>query len=135
MNFLKRLKLKTNLPLAQVALERGASSIEFALILPLLSLIIFAIFQFGLLYNNYLAISHAAREGVRQAAVGNFNEQAVKTDAYPVTAADVVLEYPEGVGHGLPVAVTVKANYRLDLPFFGVKNIVLSSKAIMRQEI
>lgn len=133
MRFNQQLKSKSSLSLAMVTSE-GTSSIEFALIMPLLSLLIFAIFQFGLLYNNYLAISHAAREGVRQAAVGNFNEQAVKADAYPATAA-VVLEYPEGVGHGLPVAVTVKTNYQLNLPFFGVKEVVLSSRAVMRQEI
>ena len=34
--------------------EKGASAVEFALILPILLMLIFAIFQFGIAYNKLL---------------------------------------------------------------------------------
>jgi Flp pilus assembly protein TadG len=49
--------------------EAGQSIVEFALILPFLVFLLFAIFQFGLAFHNYLAITDAARVGARAAAV------------------------------------------------------------------
>lgn len=49
--------------------EKGAAAVELALLLPLLTLILFGIIIFGLILNNYLEITHAAREGVRWAAL------------------------------------------------------------------
>jgi Flp pilus assembly protein TadG len=51
--------------------ERGASLVEFALILPLLVLFIFGIIDFGWAFSQQLAVKHAAREGVRAAVVNN----------------------------------------------------------------
>lgn len=42
---------------------------EFALLLPVLTLILLGIMVFGVLFNSYLGITHAAREGVRWAAL------------------------------------------------------------------
>jgi Flp pilus assembly protein TadG len=49
--------------------EKGAAAVEFALLLPLLTLILFAIMIFGMFFNYYLEITHAAREGARWAAL------------------------------------------------------------------
>jgi len=49
--------------------ERGAVSVEFALISLLLFTILFGIIQFGLFFNRYLVYSGAAREGARVASV------------------------------------------------------------------
>lgn len=49
--------------------ERGASAVEFGLVLPILVLLLFGIAQFGILFNNYLTLTHAAREGVRWASL------------------------------------------------------------------
>ena len=49
--------------------EKGASAVELALILPILILLIFGIVEFGIAFNNYITITHAAREGARLAAV------------------------------------------------------------------
>lgn len=53
--------------------DRGASLIEFALLVPLLFLILFGIIEFGWLFSQNLDVRHGAREGVRLAAV-NFPE-------------------------------------------------------------
>ena len=49
--------------------ERGASLVEFALLLPVLVLILFGIIDFGSLYNNYQSVRQGARDGMRQAVV------------------------------------------------------------------
>jgi Flp pilus assembly protein TadG len=49
--------------------ERGQAVTEFAVILPILLLVLFAIFQFGVIFNNYIEIAAAAREGARKGAV------------------------------------------------------------------
>jgi len=53
--------------------EKGASLVEFALLAPLLFLILFGIVEFGWLFSQNLDVRHGAREGVRLAAV-NFPE-------------------------------------------------------------
>ncbi len=45
--------------------HHGQSLIEFALILPLMVLVIVGIFELGRAFFSYIAISNAAREGVR----------------------------------------------------------------------
>ncbi len=42
---------------------------EFALVLPLLALLLFGVIQFGIAFNNYLTITDAARAGARKGAV------------------------------------------------------------------
>jgi Flp pilus assembly protein TadG len=45
--------------------ETGQSMVEFAMILPLMVLIVLGIFEIGRAFFAYIAISNAAREGVR----------------------------------------------------------------------
>lgn len=49
--------------------ERGAALVEFAFIVPLLSLFLFGIVQFGIAYDMKQSINAAAREGARTAAI------------------------------------------------------------------
>jgi Flp pilus assembly protein TadG len=49
--------------------DRGAAAVEFALVLPVLLLIIFAIVDFGRMLNAKITINEAAREGARAAAL------------------------------------------------------------------
>jgi Flp pilus assembly protein TadG len=49
--------------------ESGAAAVEFAIVLPVLLLLVFGIIEFGLLFNRYITVTHAAREGVRVAAL------------------------------------------------------------------
>lgn len=50
--------------------EKGAAAVEFALVLPIFILLVLGIVTFGLIFKDYLGISHAAREGARWAALG-----------------------------------------------------------------
>lgn len=53
--------------------DRGAALVEFALIFPFLALILFGIIEFGLAMNDYQSLRQAAREGAREAVVGNYS--------------------------------------------------------------
>ncbi len=49
--------------------ERGAALVEFALILPILMMLLLGIISAGIVYNRQIALAHASREGARYAAV------------------------------------------------------------------
>lgn len=52
--------------------ERGAELVEFALVLPLLLAIVAGIIDFGLLFQRYLVLNNAAREGARLAVLPGY---------------------------------------------------------------
>ncbi len=115
--------------------ESGASTVEFALVVPILFMLLFGIIQFGIAFGNQLAITHAAREGARLAAVGAYDESSVRGRAYPVSPTAVILSYPNGNSHGQPVEVRIEYDMIISIPFFGVRNLPLSSTAQMRLEV
>ena len=47
------------------ASERGAVAVEFALLAPVLIMILLGIMEFGRAYNAQVSLTNAAREGVR----------------------------------------------------------------------
>lgn len=49
--------------------ERGAAAVEFALVLPILLLLLLGIFEFGRIYNAQLTLTQASREGARVMAI------------------------------------------------------------------
>ena len=49
--------------------EEGQALVEFALVAPLLFLILFGIIQFGIAFMNSVALTDAVRAGARKAAV------------------------------------------------------------------
>ena len=49
--------------------ERGAAAVEFALVLPVLLLLLVGIIEFGRLYNAQIVITNAAREAARTMAI------------------------------------------------------------------
>lgn len=55
--------------LCRVRGERGSIVVEFAIIAPILLMLVFGIFEFGLGYHAWDATQNAAREGARLGAV------------------------------------------------------------------
>ncbi|MDP1807973.1 MAG: TadE/TadG family type IV pilus assembly protein, partial [Actinomycetota bacterium] len=78
-------KVYFNRKVLKIREEKGAAAVEFALLLPALTLILFGILLFGLIFNNYLEITHAAREGVRWASL-RAPEADIKTRAISAAA-------------------------------------------------
>ena len=50
--------------------QQGQAATEFALVLPILALLLFGIIQLGVVFNHYVTVTDAARAGARKAAVG-----------------------------------------------------------------
>lgn len=65
--------------------------VEFALILPLLILVVFGVIEFGATFNDYQAVRQGTREAARAGAVGNFgpayNEEPASSDCHLTGAA------------------------------------------------
>ena len=49
--------------------EGGQSLVEFALVLPIFLLVLFAIVDFGMAFHAWIAVTNSAREGARLGAV------------------------------------------------------------------
>jgi Flp pilus assembly protein TadG len=49
--------------------ERGQTMTEFAFVLPILLVLLFGIIQFGIIFNNYVSLTDAARAASRKGAV------------------------------------------------------------------
>lgn len=71
--------------------ERGQSLAEFALVLPLLVLLLFGIIQFGITFNHYITLTDAVRAGARTAAVSRHQPDpvSVTTDKVRTAATDL----------------------------------------------
>jgi Flp pilus assembly protein TadG len=110
--------------------EEGVALVEFALILPVLALLLFGMLDFGKTFNYWIDETHLANEGARWAAVnknpassGSLQEYIRSQATTPelrnggtASVADpvrVCIEFPAGTANvGDPVRVTVSANYR-----------------------
>ncbi|WJH23444.1 TadE/TadG family type IV pilus assembly protein [Pseudarthrobacter defluvii] len=51
--------------------ERGAAAVEFAILLPLLLMLVLGTIEFGRAYNAQITLTNAARDGVRVMAINN----------------------------------------------------------------
>ena len=62
----------------RLACDKGAELIEFALVFPLLLLVMFGIMDFGLLFQRYETVTNAAREGARVAVLPGYAQADVE---------------------------------------------------------
>lgn len=94
--------------------DAGAAAVEFALVCILLLMMTVGIVEFGRLYSAKLAVTHAAREGARQAAVNRYDEAYVKSQAAPLSPATVTVGRSVGIdAYGRFVLVTVSSPVRV----------------------
>jgi len=131
--------------------ERGAELIEFALVLPLLLLLIAGVVDFGMMFQSYEVVTNAAREGARVGVLPGYNVPDVqaRVNAYlgasGLTGArtTTVTNVPVTTGAGTFTArsVTVAYTYTFAVlgiaaPLFGGNfgNIQLNAVSVMRTE-
>jgi Flp pilus assembly protein TadG len=139
---------------ASIADQRGTSLVEFALILPVLALILFGLLDFAKAFNYWNDQTHLAAEGARFAVVNSnpggggqslqqYLQQQADTSELRGLAV-VCVAFPTNPdtgtsGHvGDPVTVTVKSNYTW-LPFVSSRaslspNVTITGSATMRLE-
>ena len=97
--------------------EGGAVAVEFALVIPLLLLILCGIFDFGNLYFQMDLVNNAARQGARLAAVNEETSSAINTaiqQSYGNNLTTVVT--PASPTSGSNVTVTVTSNVTIMTP-------------------
>ncbi|MDP9265334.1 MAG: pilus assembly protein [Chloroflexota bacterium] len=82
--------------IGRTSAEEGATLVEFALIVPLLLLLIIVILDLGRAVNAYVTVSNASREGARYASVHPTASPsaivaAVKTRSVPLDASQLTV--------------------------------------------
>jgi Flp pilus assembly protein TadG len=126
----------------QIRSQQGQTMTEFALVLPVLALILFAVIQFGIVFNNYITLTDATRAGARKAAVSrqdsNRNSDvvtAVRSSASGLTASKLTVPAPSSTWNsGDDVTVTASYPYSISLLGLVVKSGRLSSTTTERVE-
>lgn len=81
--------------------DRGAQLVEFALLAPLLILLLLGIVEFGWLFSQNNDVRHGAREGARAAAVSLGNNTVIRTaacDSMDLTSSVTVELTDSGTG-------------------------------------
>ena len=117
--------------------ERGAVAVEFALVLPILIVLMLGIIEFGLGYNAQITVSAAAREGARSMALHNSvsTARAATKASAPLAAPGItdseITITPIVCSAGLTTAVTVVHQYKFLTGFFGI-GYPMTGKAAMR---
>jgi Flp pilus assembly protein TadG len=125
--------------------RRGAAAVEFAVVSPLLVMLLLGVIEFGRMSMVQQAITTAAREGAREAIVDGSTESQVRSTvnsylaAGGIRGATVTLTPDLGgtVHHGEAVSVSVSIPFAqvswLPAPHF-LGGRTLSSTSIMRRE-
>jgi Flp pilus assembly protein TadG len=109
--------------------DRGSVAVEFALVLPVLLLIVFGIVDFGRALNAQITLTGAAREGVRLAALG-YSDAAIQSrvaaaapDLSGITVT-VVASCPPGAGPAADAQVDVSYPFKFITPIGAVASII-----------
>ena len=115
--------------------QSGQAYAEFALILPVLLLIVLGIVQFGSAFQTYITLTDATRVGARQAAVSRslpaadrvptikskMNAAAVSLDTSKMTITITPWDPVNNVEDWVPSGdVTVRASYPFKINLFGL---------------
>ena len=126
--------------------ERGASAVEFALLLPLLMLILFGTIEFGMVMYSREVLTNASREGARAGIVQQTPKptqgqiEAVVTNYLTNTGidpanVDVSVTGAQGV---FPNNLTVSTSYPYQFFAPGIlglgNSITLTTQTVMRHE-
>ena len=125
--------------------EKGQALVEFAIILPVLLLILFGILQFGVTFNQYISVTAAAREGARKASVSRslgasaattaaVNAAKATAPSLKQTSMQVIVTPSAAWAQGSDVTVQVKYPYSINILGKVVSSGYLTSSTTMRIE-
>jgi hypothetical protein len=128
--------------------DEGVAAVEFALILPVLALILFGVLEFGRVWSQYQVYQGAAREGARCAAVASTSECVVQ-DEITQSAAPYEWDDPADIevlggggdangctdaDRGKDVRVSWEQSLELNIPFWSNVTVTPTIKAVFRCE-
>jgi Flp pilus assembly protein TadG len=125
----------------QIRSEQGQTMTEFALVLPVLALLLFAVIQFGIVFNNYVTLTDATRAGARKAAVSRQTTNpvgnavaAVRASAKDLNQSNLSVTVTSTWEPSEDVSVTATYPYSISLLGMVVKSGRISSKTTERVE-
>src|SRR5436189_541322 len=138
-------KHPSTMPRRTLRNQRGQAVTEFAVILPVLLLVLLAIYQFGVLFNNYIQVTAAAREGARKAATSrtlgvagaeSAATAAAQAAAPGLTTSNMGITYPNSPTfiQGSNVKVQVTYPYSISIIGLVVSSGNLTASTTMRVE-
>lgn len=112
--------------------EWGQAMVEFALVIPIFLLVVFAIVDFGMGFHAWITVSNASREGARIGVVGADSvaiEAKVRDTASSLNHDEdltvvVTNAVDQGGDSGEAVTVTVDYDYQLITPLSSIMGIV-----------
>lgn len=114
---------------------------EFALVLPILALLLFGVIQFGIVFHQYVTLTDAVRAGARQGAVGRHVadpvaavEDRVRESAADLDQGKLAVSVSSSWAPATDVTVTAAYPYNISLLGFVVKSGNLSSTTTERVE-
>ena len=116
--------------------------VEFALVVPIICLVLFGVLQFGMLYNDYVTVTDASRVGARKAAVSRLAanpaaeaEAAARSSAAGLDQSQLDVNVAATAWeHGEAVTVEATYPYEIDLLGLVVASGELSSETTERVE-
>ncbi|HJS25647.1 MAG TPA: TadE/TadG family type IV pilus assembly protein [Actinomycetota bacterium] len=120
--------------------QRGSSAVEFALVLPLVLLLLLALVQVGVLARDQLVLTQASRAGAREAAVEASDgavEDAVRGAAVGLDGDRLRVEIVRVGARGSPVTVSLEYEAPIAATLAGwlfPESVTLRVSATMRQE-
>ena len=118
--------------------ERGAAAVEFALVLPILIVLLLGIIDFGLYFYNDLQITHATRNAARYLSVGDVAgaNAAISKVTLVSTSLGGAAMTPATTGN--PATVSVHATYSFLTPLpalVGIgRTLGINATVVMRRE-
>ncbi len=116
--------------------DDGAAAVEFALILPVLVLLVLGLIEFSLLFNAQISVTNAAREGARVMAIQDDPALAraaaivAAPSLSPALVAGNITVTPASCIAGTSATVQIRYPAALVTGFFGV-TLPLEGKGVM----
>lgn len=123
--------------------QKGQALVEFAIILPILLMLVMGILQFGMMLNTYLTIENASREGARAGIIGSSDAEiknliiATSPSLDPACLTVIITPDEPNRKSGDTLTVQITYNYDLIVPIISslFENvIVLNGQTSMRIE-
>ncbi len=121
--------------------QNGQTMAEFALVLPLLALLLFGVIQFGIAFNHYITLTDAVRAGARKGAVGRHLSDPegsviaqVRASATDLKPAELAIDVESSWMPGEEVRVSASYPYSINLFGVVVKSGRLNSETTERVE-
>lgn len=116
--------------------DRGSAVVEFALVVPLLLVLVLGIAEVAVVARTEIQLTHASREGARQAATSPDTRRAAAAVRAALGElggrARISVRRPGGIGE--PATVIVRVTHRVAAPIFGGFDVTLRATTTMRTE-